>query len=210
MSHPPTTNTIADAAGLDEQFGQPNDLVLACVKTSMDRYHKLFIAHSPLVCLASCSANGQPTISPKGDAPGFVRALDDRTLVIPDRIGNKKVLSFRNLVENPAVALIFFVPGCRETLRVEGKARIVRDPETLELGRVGQSLPAVATVVEVTRVYFHCGKALVRSKLWAPESRVAGGVLPSLGELLTVQTPFSGSIEEADAFAEDEYANRLY
>ena len=201
---------ITELAELREQFGDPLPVAVACVREQLDEHHKLFIQHSPLMCVATSDADGQPSISPKGDPPGFVHVADDRTLVIPDRPGNNRILSFQNLLENPKIALIFFVPGVRETLRIEGEARIVTDQELRELGRVHSKLPRVATVVRVTKAYFHCGKALIRSKAWQPEGKVAPGALPSFAQVMKEQTKAPMPVEQLDAFIESEYKKQLY
>jgi PPOX class probable FMN-dependent enzyme len=204
------SSPIADSATLREHFGEPLDLAVVCMKPHLDRYHQDFIRHSPFLCLATADGDGQPNVSPKGDAPGFVTVLDERTLVIPDRPGNNKVESFQNIVANPKVALIFFIPGIRESLRVHGEARIVRDEEVRALGRVGHKLPPVATVIKVTQAYFHCGKALIRSKLWQPESRLAPGTLASFGEVIKAEAGLDSSASEAEARLEEAYRDGLY
>ncbi|MFQ5661169.1 MAG: MSMEG_1061 family FMN-dependent PPOX-type flavoprotein, partial [Gammaproteobacteria bacterium] len=171
MSDIPVSDVINDKNELRKHFGNPNEIAVACIKSSIDSYHQQFIEHSPLACLASCGSDGQPTISPKGDAPGFVHVIDANTLAIPDRPGNNKLESFHNIIENPKVALIFFIPGIRESLRVSGEAQIVRDPDILKVVQAGRTLPAAAMVIKVTKIYFHCGKALIRSKLWRQESQ---------------------------------------
>ena len=113
-----TLNTITEPQELREHFGEPLHIAVAVEKTQLDEHHRRFIEHSPFICLASAGDDGQPAVSPKGDAPGFVRILDDKTLLIPDRPGNNKVEGFGNIVENPKVSLIFFIPGIIETLRL--------------------------------------------------------------------------------------------
>ena len=210
MSEQNISETIDDVSTLESHFGEPVDIAVAAMKTSMDQFHKAFIEHSPFACLASSTATGQPTISPKGDAPGFVKILDDNTLVLPDRIGNNKVESFHNIVENPKVALIFLIPGVSESVRVSGEATIVRDQKILELGRVGKSLPTAAMVIKVTSVYFHCGKAMIRSKLWAQDSQLEKGVIPSFGEALKAQAKLDMSVEDTESLLEDVYEKQLY
>lgn len=209
MSKQEVSNTIDDLSTLENHFGEPLDVAVAVMKTSMDKYHRQFIEHSPFACLASSSSDGQPTISPKGDTPGFVKILDETTLVIPDRRGNNKVESFHNILENPKVALIFFIPGVLETLRIAGKARIVTDKEILELGRTGNNLPATAMVIDVSKVYFHCGKAMIRSKLWAEDSQMEKGVLPSFGEIVKAQAQLDADVEAVQANLDEAYEKNL-
>lgn len=191
-------------------FGSPNQLAVACMKTAMDDYHRRFIALSPFVCLATAGADGQPFVSPKGDAPGFVQAPDDRTLVIPDRPGNNKVESFTNIVDNPKVSLIFFVPGLPETLRVLGSASLTTEARLLEAGRAHGRVPKVATRIDVAQVYFHCGKAVVRSKLWSGDAQVSRDAFPSFGEVLKHQCALDLSVDETEAKVQHLYEHDLY
>jgi uncharacterized protein len=125
-----------------------------------------FIAESPFLVLASSGVEGRVDTSPKGDEPGFVHVLDDLTLAVPDRDGNRRLDTFTNLLQNPNVGLIFFVPGRRETLRINGKARIVRDIALRQRMAIKGKLPKVATLVSVERAFFHCGSCIARSQLW--------------------------------------------
>jgi hypothetical protein len=201
---------IEDQAALREHFGEPSATAMAVSKSFLDEHHQHFIRHSPFLCIASAAADGQPNVSPKGDAPGFVHILDDKTLVIPDRLGNNKVETFENLVENPKLALVFFIPGVREMVRVHGTGELVRDPAMLELGRVGSSLPTVALVVHVTRAYLHCGKSLVRSGLWDPSRHVEPGVIPPFGQMIRDQAALATPAEEIQEDIEHMYREELY
>lgn len=116
--------SITSAEALRAHYGEPPAMVVAMIKTFLDEHHQNFIRHSPFVCVASAAQDGQPNVSPKGDAPGFVHILDRKTLVIPDRPGNSKVESFENVIANPKIALIFFIPGITESLRVQGTAKM--------------------------------------------------------------------------------------
>lgn len=201
---------IGDAKTLRDFFGDPAGLAVACIKKTMDHYHRRFIELSPFLCLATSDAAGQPYVSPKGDAPGFVSCLDERTLLIPDRPGNNKVESFSCIVENPKVSIVFFVPGLSETLRVLGRAELTTDLELREMGVVRGSTPKIATRVEVDTVYFHCGKAVVRSQLWKDESRLERDQFPRFGEILKMQCDLDASVEETDGVIEEMYKNGLY
>lgn len=204
------SGAITAATALREHFDTPNEMAVACIRDHLDEYHRLFIRRSPFFCIASADADGQPTVSPRGDAPGFVHVLDAKTLLFPDRPGNNKVESFANIVANPKVGLIFFIPGIRETLRVGGSAAITRDPALLQLGQVGGKAPRTATVITVNKACFHCGKALVRSKLWEPESRAGKDELPTFGEIIKAQVGLDMSVADAGAILEDAYRTRLY
>jgi PPOX class probable FMN-dependent enzyme len=204
------SRTIDDHTALREHFGAPSATAMAVSKPFLDEHHKHFIRHSPFLCIASAAADGQPNVSPKGDGPGFVHILDDNTLVIPDRLGNNKIETFENLVVNPKLALVFFIPGVREMVRVQGTGEIVRDPAILELGRVGSSLPTAALVVHVTRAYLHCGKALVRSALWDPSQHVAPEVIPPFGQMIKDQAALPTPAEEIQEDIEHMYREELY
>jgi hypothetical protein len=136
--------------------------------SSLDRKCRQFIASSPFVVIGSASAYGPIDLSPKGDPPGFVHVLDDATVVVPDRPGNRRVDTFINILQNPHVGLIFFVPGRRETLRVFGKGLIVRDQHVRNAVAVDGRVPELALVISVERAFFHCGRCIVSSGLWGP------------------------------------------
>ena len=155
---------------LREVLGEPSELVREKIFDHVDPVARDFIAASPLVLLATCDARGNMDVSPKGDQPGFVRVLDDRTLAIPDRTGNKLADGHINILESPRVGLIFLIPGVRETYRVNGHAELTRDPALLET-LVARGKPAMlATRIFVEEAFFHCGKALIRSSLWKAET----------------------------------------
>ena len=126
------SNAITDLDSLEKHFDAPLDIAVAVERNSLDDYQKQFIQLCPFVCIATADTDGIPTISPKGDAPGFVRIIDDSTLLIPDRPGNNKIESFHNLLENPGVAIIFIIPGVHETLRIKGRAEINTSESMLE------------------------------------------------------------------------------
>ena len=155
------------------------------------------------------SPDGSADASPRGDAPGFVQVIDDKHLLIPDRIGNNRIDSHLNLVERPGVGLIFFVPGIDETFRVNGRARITTDPETLAPHAVQGKAPRAAIVIEVDEAFFHCGKALKRSKLWHDDHKVERTSFPTLGKIIADQTN-GCTAEDADKRLEDSYRNKLY
>jgi len=159
-------DVITTEAELRAIVGRPNRWIMGKVKPVLDSDCIRFIARSPFMVLASAGVSGHLDLSPKGDPAGFVQVLDDSTLALPDRAGNRRLDSLRNILENPNVGLIFFVPGEGETLRVGGKAMIVRDRTLRESLALNGRVPELATVITVERAYFHCGKCIVRSKLW--------------------------------------------
>jgi PPOX class probable FMN-dependent enzyme len=144
--------------------------------------YRALIQASPFVVLASAGADGLDC-SPRGDAPGFVHILDDHTLLLPDRPGNNRIDSLRNILHNPQVALLFLIPGVGESLRVNGRAEISLDPELLELGRAQGKLPRSALRIQVQSCYFQCSKAAVRSGLWDASRQVERASLPSAGDI---------------------------
>lgn len=175
----------------------------------MDEYHRRFIEMSPFICLATSGEDGQPFVFPREDGPGFVKVLDEHTLVIPDRRGNNKVESFKNIVTNPKVSLIFFIPGLLETLRVLGNASISTDPELLVLGKGNNSAPQAATRIDIKTIYFHCGKAIMRSKRWDDSSKVSRSDFPSFGKVLKEQAKLKESVADTQALVDDMYKNQL-
>jgi PPOX class probable FMN-dependent enzyme len=162
--------------------GKPSFWFQSKVLAKLDVHCRRFIAKSPFVVVASAGAEGQVDASPKGDEPGFVQVLDDATLALPDRAGNRRFDTFQNLLQNPNIGLIFFIPGRRDTLRVGGKAMIVRDLALRETMALKGRVPELATVVSVERAYFHCGACIARSRLW--ESGSKSGTDASAAEAL--------------------------
>ncbi|WAM12087.1 MSMEG_1061 family FMN-dependent PPOX-type flavoprotein [Rhodococcus sp. JS3073] len=152
-------------------LGEPDAPVRQKIVRTLDVSAQRFIAHSPFVCLGTASKDGADA-SPRGDNPGFVRVLDSTTVALPDRTGNNLCDSFRNVIENPSVGMLFIVPGMRETLRVNGNGFVTDDRDLLRRFEVDGRIPKLALVVSVTEVYFHCGKSLIRSRLWDPDAQL--------------------------------------
>jgi uncharacterized protein len=171
---------IADEAALRALFPPTHDLAIAKVLDRLDRHAREFVLRAPFLCIATQAANGMADVSPRGDPAGFVHVLDDRTLLIPDRPGNNRLDTLANVLANPAVALLFLIPGYDETLRVNGRARITTDPEVLAPLAVQGRAPRCAIVVAVDEAFLHCAKALRRSRLWDPEARQDRTEMPSL------------------------------
>lgn len=201
---------ITTRDGLREQYGDPSPNAVAVARTYLDEHHRRFIVCSPFVCIATIAGDGFPNVSPRGGQPGFVHIRDEHTLVLPDRPGNNKLETLDALVQNPKVALIFFVPGVRETVRVHGTATLVRDAETLELGRVGKKLPLTSLEIHVTKAYLHCGMALVRGRLWDRDYVVEPGTLPSFGQIIKDQAHIEAPAEEIQEGIEELYREGLY
>ncbi len=201
---------ISDQAALRTHFGTISRLAESKTLARLDRHCRGFIALSPFLVLASADAEGRHVdASPRGDAPGFVAVLDDVTLLIPDRPGNRRVDSFQNVISGGHVGLIFFVPGINETLRANGAARIVTDPDALAPLAAQGKLPVAGLRVAIEEVFFHCGKALIRSKLWDAGQQVERASFPSLGAIIAEQTSVM-SADAADADIAEAYRSRLY
>lgn len=200
---------IENPKQLREIYGAPSERSLKKQLSRFDKHCRAFIARSPFLVIASSDPSGRCDASPKGDAPGFVQVVDDETLLIPDRLGNNRVDTIGNLLERPGVGLIFFVPGLNETLRVNGRARVITDPDLLESLAVNGKVPRSGILVSADEVYFHCGKALIRSDLWNPEKQLRRSEFPSLGEILADQ--IGGiSVEESERLTAESYKTRLY
>jgi uncharacterized protein len=164
-----------------------------------DGYRKLIEA-APFVAIATSGPEGLDC-SPKGDAPGFARILDDKTLAIPDRPGNNRIDSFRNIMRDPRIALLFLIPGIGETLRVNGRASISIDPDLMQSFSVGGKLPRSILIVHIESIYFHCSKAIVRSKLWEEATKIDRKSLPSTGTIIAELSSgkFGGEVYDREA-----------
>jgi PPOX class probable FMN-dependent enzyme len=154
---------------LRDLYGHPGARAVAKEQPALNADCRAFIAHSPFLVMGTAGADGRCDVSPKGDAPGFVHVLDDHHLAIPDRLGNNRLDGMRNVVENGHVGLIFMIPGREDTLRVNGRARIVRDEALLGRLAVNGKRPVTALVVEVEQCFMHCARAFKRAGLWEPE-----------------------------------------
>jgi uncharacterized protein len=192
-----------------ESYGEVSTLARDKVMTRLDQHAREFIARSPFLVLGTADASGRQDVSPRGDPPGFVRVLDDRTLAVPDRPGNRRIDSLSNVASQPNISLLFIVPGFDDTLRVNGRARISRDPALLEDLAV-QGRPALsALVVSVDEVFMHCAKAFIRSRLWDPDSRQDRKSFPSLGRIIADQIA-GVDAGQADEAIDDNYRRELY
>ncbi len=173
-----------------------------------DSYRKLIEA-APFVAVATSGPEGLDC-SPKGDARGFVRILDDKTVAIPDRPGNNRLDGFRNIVRDPRIALLFLIPGVGETLRINGRAAITIDPELMQSFAVNGKLPRCVLVVRIESIYFHCSKAIVRSKLWDTETKIDRKSLPSTGTIVAELSKGRLGGEEYDRAMPERIKAQLY
>jgi len=178
--------------------------------STLDGHCLTFIARSPFVLVATSDGGGRMDVSPKGDAPGFVRVLDEKTLVIPDRPGNQRFDSFRNLFQSPRVGLLFLVPGKRETLRIGGSAEVVQDAALLESLRAHGKVPALAIAVHVDEAFFHCSKCMIRSHLWQHEQWPPLDGLPTLAETMKDAAAIDVPLEVLEGVIKEDEQVRLY
>jgi uncharacterized protein len=200
---------ICSIEDLHAHYGAVSTLAAKKEIKHLDQNAREFIARSPFLVMSTADADGWPDASPKGDAPGFVTVDDDRHLLLPDRPGNNRVDGFKNLMTNPKIGLIFFVPGVDHTLRVNGRARLLIESAICARFSVNGK-PARAVVKIVTeQVFFHCGKALIRSRLWKPEAWQPTSGLATLGAALADQIGGMSSVE-AEAKVQESIRLRLY
>jgi uncharacterized protein len=203
-------DVVAAEVELRAVVGQPQQRALDKEMSVIDDVSRRFIAHAPFVFVASSGEEGMLDISPKGDPAGFVEVLDEHTLAIPDRLGNRRLDTFRNVLLNPNVALIFVIPGITYTLRISGKAIIVRDAELRARMAVNRKEPDHILVVGVTNVYSHCPKCMIRSGLWEPRRWPDTSKLPSFAETLVAHAKLSEPLETVAAMLEAGNRDRLY
>ncbi|MSP68573.1 MAG: pyridoxamine 5'-phosphate oxidase family protein [Alphaproteobacteria bacterium] len=201
---------LASEAALRGHYPEVTEIATRKVLRALDRHCRDFIALSPFLCLGTCDRHGKADVSPRGDAPGFVCVLDDRTLLIPDRRGNNRLDSLTNVVDNPAVGLLFLVPGVEETLRINGRGRIVDDPTLLAASAVDGKAPATGLLVTVEEAFLHCAKALKRSRLWSGDYRVQRDRYPTAGRVFKDHSGIARSAEENEAFIQENYRTKLY
>lgn len=203
-------DVIASEAELRAVVGEPVDKAVAKVVRTIDDYSRRFIANSPFILIGSAGAGGMIDVSPKGDPAGFVRVLDETTLAIPDRLGNRRLDTFRNILANPNVGLIFLIPGITYTLRVSGKAMIVRDAELRQSMAIGGKAPDHVIIVDVEHVLTHCPKCMVRSGLWQPGKWPDTSGVPPFAETLAAHARLAESIEELTDMLERDTREKLY
>ncbi len=165
-------------------IGSTTPVVQSKISDSLNDLTRQFIERSPFMLLATSSTDGTCDVSPRGDPAGFVHILDERTLLVPERPGNKLADSLRNVLDNPHVGLLFLIPGVGDTLRVNGRAALTTDATLLEPLAVEGKTPKLGLLVEVDEVFTHCSKAFIRSDLWNPERHIERSELPSQGEIL--------------------------
>ncbi|MEL6597977.1 MAG: pyridoxamine 5'-phosphate oxidase family protein [Pseudomonadota bacterium] len=199
---------------LRTSFPPTHDIAVKKCLNHVDTHAHAFIERSPFVCIGTQSRDGSADVSPRGDPCGFVKILDEKTLLIPDRPGNNRLDTLSNILTNPEVALLFLIPGFDDTLRVNGRAELTRDPELLAMMTVNDRVPGIALAVHVREVFIHCAKALRRSRLWDAECHQDRSEMPSLMKIVLDQT--EGAPDDAaeqqrlDEGLEEEYRRTMY
>ena len=203
--------TVTSAEELAGLIGVPSELVVKKQLSELDTHMKSFIAESPFLLLGTVGRDGSCDVSPRGDGHGLAKVLDSRTLIIPERRGNRRADSLRNILETGRAGLLFLIPGLGETLRVNGRACVIRDEEVLAPMAVEGKQPLVGIAVEVEECFLQCAKAIIRSGLWDGRTGVGETSLPSFARILVDQTKIEGQTEETlNRLIEDSYTNNLY
>ncbi len=202
------TRTIVDESELRAVIGPLQAGVTAKIADHLNDLTRQFIERSPFVCVATSSPDGGLDVSPRGDPAGFVRILDERTLLLPERPGNRIADTLRNLLDDPRIALLFLIPGVGDTFRVNGRGVIVDDPELLAPSAVEGKVPKLGILVSIEEAYTRCPKALIRSDLWNPERHIDRSELPSPGKILRSLTDPSFDADAYDRDRAGRYARR--
>jgi uncharacterized protein len=203
-----TLSGITSEAELRELVGSPQELVVSKIAPRLNDLTRQFVERSPFMCLATSAPDGSCDVSPRGDPAGFVRILDERTLLIPDRPGNRIADSLRNILANPHVGLLFLIPGIGDTFRVNGRATLVTDEELLAGSAVEGKVPKLGILVEIDEAYTQCSKALIRSDLWNPDRQIDRSELPSSGAIFRSLQGEDFDADEYDRARAERYARR--
>lgn len=200
---------IETVEDLRRLYRQPTGRAVDKVISRLEPHAIRFISLSPFVVLSTQGADGTADITPRGESPGFVQVLDDTTLALPDRPGNNRLDNMTNLLENPAVGLMFMIPGVDEVLRVHGTAEIRDDEELTGRFTINGRAPVTVVLIHIGEMYLHCAKALLRSDLWNPNTRIDRASLPSMGQMIKDQIGSSEPAEDQDTMIE-RYRKALY
>jgi len=202
-------SVVGSEQELRELVGEPVPRVAAKVRDRLHAMDRAFLAASPLWMMGTASPDGGCAVSPKGDPAGAVHVLDDRTVVLPERPGNRRADGFLDVLDNPHVGLLFLVPGRGDTLRVNGRARLVRDAPFFDALVVRGHRPVLALVVDVEEVFFHCAKAFLRSQVWDPATW-APDAAPSRPHIAQAVERPDDALEVLEEYYGPSYAARLY
>jgi uncharacterized protein len=204
-----TDHVVRTVEALYEIYRQPSEKVQRKVLSALDSHCRDFIRNSPFLVIGTNGADGTTDASPRGDAPGFVDVLDDTTILLPDRPGNNRLDTLRNIVGNPEVGLLFMIPGLRETLRINGTATVSTDPALLARAVVNGKTPLTTVKITVSEAYLHCGKALIRSHLWDPAARIDLKSLATPAQIYADQIGGLG-VDEMEQVLKTSYETTLY
>jgi PPOX class probable FMN-dependent enzyme len=200
---------VSDLSTLREAYPTPSERAVRKTLPRIDHHMRKFISLSPFLCLGTSGDHGAD-VTPRGDAPGFVHVVDDNTLLIPDWPGNNRLDTLSNVIANPRVGILMFVPGMDETLRVNGEAEITAAPEIVARWDVNGKHPRSAIEVTVREAFFHCAKAVLRSKLWKDDYKIDRRAMPPYAEILKEETQTAQSVEEIAGQIAESYKNKLY
>ncbi len=190
--------TITNEEELRELYGWPKGRAKIKLIKKLEKHSKHFILHSPFFIMSTCDSKGQSDASPRGGNPGFVKILDDQTLLVPDAKGNNRVDSLVNLVETGSIGCLFLIPGIDETLRINGKATITAEPNYLNLFPEEQHPPKSCIKIEINEIFLHCAKALMRSDLWGDKNKLVRPGFPSMGKMLNEQLGTNNPVESQE------------
>ncbi|MDP5275774.1 pyridoxamine 5'-phosphate oxidase family protein [Chengkuizengella axinellae] len=196
---------------LREMLGEPSERAIKKVISKLDSHCRKYLKLSPFALLSTSNANGACDVSPRGDAPGFVHIIDDKHIVIPERQGNKRIDSIMNIVSNPHAGLIFIIPGLKETLRINGKAYVIKDQEIMQQLAVNDRVPLLGIGIEIEECFVHCAKALIRSNLWEQNTWTDKENLPSIPNMMAAHVNNSDTTPEViEKSLQESYTKRLY
>jgi PPOX class probable FMN-dependent enzyme len=210
MTLAPEFTAITSPEELRELLGAPMRRAIDKERVTLHAWDREWLAHTPLCLISTSDADGNCDVSPKGDPPGFVHVIDDTTIAIPDRPGNRRADGFMNVLSNPHVGLIFLIPGRGETLRINGRATLVREAPFFDEMIVKGNRPALALIVDIEQIFFHCAKALMRSKVWKPETWDPQA-LPSHARIVKDVQYTEENLEQLEEYyAERNYSKKLY
>ena len=206
MAHKLTSRVIATEGALREIIGHPAELVCAKLATKLNPLTRQLIERAPFLCIATRGADGTCDVSPRGDPPGFVRILDEQTLLVPERPGNRIADSLRNILATGRIGLLFVIPGIGDSFRVNGKATLTDDPALLAPSAVEGKTPKLGILVDIEEAYTQCSKAFLRSHLWDPATFIDRSVLPTNGSIMEALATDDGRDFDANKYDEERAA----
>ena len=203
-------NGVTDKNNLGQLYGEPSERAVLKQLDHLDKHCRAFIEISPFLVIGTMGSDGLGDVSPRGDAPGFVKVRDEKTIYLPDRLGNNRTDTLLNVIDNSGVGLLFLVPGMNETLRVNGNARITIDENILEGLSAQGKAPRSALEISVEEAYLQCAKALIRSKLWEEDYKIERKSFPSLGKIISDQIGRGDDENRAEKSIQEGYRTKLY